>query len=59
MDYQIDAARDAYERGSKLYDDNIISEQERDEIWNDNVLQWLFGEDQSLKDKLIQQILAG
>jgi len=28
LDYQIDAARDAYERGSKLYEDNIISEQE-------------------------------
>lgn len=28
LDYQIDAARDAFERGKKLYDDSIISEQE-------------------------------
>lgn len=28
LDYQIDAARDAYERGEKLYQDKIISEQE-------------------------------
>ncbi len=28
FDYQIDAAKDAYERGSILYKDNIISEQE-------------------------------
>ncbi|MEM9895679.1 MAG: efflux RND transporter periplasmic adaptor subunit [Bacteroidota bacterium] len=28
LDYQIDAARDAYERGEKLFEDNIISEQE-------------------------------
>ncbi|WP_420577326.1 efflux RND transporter periplasmic adaptor subunit [Ekhidna sp.] len=28
LDYQIDAAKDAYERGKKLYDDSIISEQE-------------------------------
>ncbi len=28
LDYQIDAARDAYERGIKLYDDKIISDQE-------------------------------
>ncbi|WP_425390396.1 efflux RND transporter periplasmic adaptor subunit [Ekhidna sp.] len=28
LDYQIDAAKDAYERGRKLYDDSIISEQE-------------------------------
>ncbi|MEM6736043.1 MAG: efflux RND transporter periplasmic adaptor subunit [Bacteroidota bacterium] len=28
LDYQIDAAKDAYQRGKKLYDENIISEQE-------------------------------
>ena len=28
LDYQIDAAKDAYERGKKLYDDSVISEQE-------------------------------
>lgn len=28
LDYQIDGARDAYERGQKLYEDKIISEQE-------------------------------
>lgn len=28
LDYQIDEARDAFERGAKLYEDNIISEQE-------------------------------
>ncbi|MFK7954036.1 MAG: efflux RND transporter periplasmic adaptor subunit [Ekhidna sp.] len=28
LDYQIDAARDAFERGEKLYEDKIISEQE-------------------------------
>ncbi|MEM0938668.1 MAG: efflux RND transporter periplasmic adaptor subunit [Bacteroidota bacterium] len=28
LDYQIDAAKDAYQRGKKLHDENIISEQE-------------------------------
>ncbi len=28
LDYQIDAAKDAYERGKKLYEESIISEQE-------------------------------
>ncbi len=28
LDYQIDQAKDAYERGEKLFEDNIISEQE-------------------------------
>lgn len=28
LDYQIDAAKDAYERGQKLFDEKIISEQE-------------------------------
>lgn len=28
LDYQIDAAKDAYERGKKLFDEKIISEQE-------------------------------
>ena len=36
---------------------NIITEKERDNIWEDNVLQWLYGEDEIGKQKLIDKIL--
>ena len=31
---------------------------ERDEIWEDNVLQWLFGDDEAGKKELVNKILA-
>lgn len=37
---------------------NILSEQECDEIWEDNVLQWLFGDDNIAKTDLIRTILG-
>jgi len=36
----------------------LLSMQECDEIWEDNVLQWLFGQDQEAKNNLIDKILA-
>jgi len=36
----------------------LLNEQECDEIWEDNVLQWLFGQDQIAKNNLINKILA-
>jgi aminocarboxymuconate-semialdehyde decarboxylase len=36
---------------------NIITETEKDEIWEDNVLQWLFGDDEVAKNKLVDKIL--
>ncbi|MGB5463570.1 MAG: amidohydrolase, partial [Aureibaculum sp.] len=36
---------------------NIIDQNEYDAIWEDNVLQWLFGDDASSKQKLIDKIL--
>ena len=38
-------------------DRNIITEQEKDEMWEDNVLQWLFGEDEKAKQDLVSKIL--
>ena len=35
----------------------IISKTEKEEIWEDNVLQWLFGNDEKAKQNLIQKIL--
>ena len=39
-------------------DQQIISEQEKDEMWEDNVLQWLFGENEDDKQKMINRILS-
>ena len=33
---------------------NIITEDERDAIWEDNVIQWLCGDDEKAKKKLIE-----
>ena len=38
---------------------NIISETEKGQIWEDNVLQWLFGDDEKAKQELINKILKG
>lgn len=35
---------------------NIISSEDRDAIWYDNVLQWLFGDDEKGKQKLVTKI---
>ena len=37
---------------------NILTSEECDQIWEDNVLQWLFGEDEESKAKLVKQILG-
>jgi aminocarboxymuconate-semialdehyde decarboxylase len=39
-------------------DQNIISEVDRDEMWEGNVLQWLFGEDDQAKKELRAKILS-
>jgi len=39
-------------------DEQIINTQERDEIWHDNVLQWLFGDDEKRKQELVNKILG-
>jgi aminocarboxymuconate-semialdehyde decarboxylase len=36
----------------------IISETEYDAIWEDNVLRWLFGDDQQAKDAMVARILG-
>ncbi|MGB1211201.1 MAG: amidohydrolase, partial [Lacinutrix venerupis] len=36
----------------------IITEPQRDAIWEDNVIQWLCGDDQAAKDKLVKRILG-
>ena len=36
---------------------NIIDEDEKDAIWEDNVLQWLFGDDEKSKEELKTRIL--
>ena len=36
----------------------IISEKEKDEMWEDNVIQWLFGENEAEKQKMINRILS-
>jgi aminocarboxymuconate-semialdehyde decarboxylase len=38
-------------------DQNIITETEKEQIWEDNVLQWLFGDDEKTKQDLIDKIL--
>lgn len=37
---------------------NIINETERDDMWENNVLQWLFGEDDQAKNDLKARILS-
>ena len=37
---------------------NIINETEKDAIWQDNVIQWLCGDDEIAKEKLINRILG-
>ena len=36
---------------------NIIDQTQYDEIWEDNVMRWLFGVDQKKKEALIKKIL--
>jgi aminocarboxymuconate-semialdehyde decarboxylase len=38
--------------------ENIITETEKGQIWEDNVLQWLFGDDEVAKQELIKKILS-
>ena len=38
-------------------EENIISEEEKEQMWGDNVLQWLFGDDENQKTNLINTIL--
>jgi aminocarboxymuconate-semialdehyde decarboxylase len=35
-----------------------LNQEQYDAIWSDNVLQWLFGNDQAQKDVLIKKILG-
>jgi aminocarboxymuconate-semialdehyde decarboxylase len=37
---------------------NIINSDERDAIWEDNVIQWLCGDDNEAKQKLVNRILG-
>ena len=37
--------------------EEIITETEKDEIWDENVLQWLFGDDEVQKQDLVSKIL--
>ena len=37
---------------------NIITPDEYDAIWEDNVIQWLCGDDKSAKEKLVKRILG-
>ena len=39
-------------------DRDIISETERDQMWEENVLQWLFGADEKKKEELVNKILS-
>ncbi len=36
----------------------ILTQEECDAMWEDNVLQWLFGEDEAAKEQLINKILG-
>jgi len=36
----------------------IINEAEKDAIWQDNVIQWLCGDDEAAKEKLINRIIG-
>jgi aminocarboxymuconate-semialdehyde decarboxylase len=37
---------------------NVITEADRDTIWQDNVIQWLCGDDETAKQKLINRIIS-
>jgi aminocarboxymuconate-semialdehyde decarboxylase len=37
---------------------NILSETECDAIWDENVIQWLCGDDEAAKQKLLKRILG-
>jgi aminocarboxymuconate-semialdehyde decarboxylase len=37
---------------------DIITENQRDAIWEDNVIQWLCGDNQDTKDKLVKRITS-
>ena len=37
---------------------NIINPTQYDAIWEDNVIQWLCGDNQETKDKLVKRILS-
>jgi aminocarboxymuconate-semialdehyde decarboxylase len=37
---------------------NIISAEEKDAMWEDNVLQWLFGDDEKGKQALVDKIIT-
>ncbi|MFO7702954.1 MAG: amidohydrolase family protein [Psychroflexus maritimus] len=39
-------------------DEKIITKEDQDEMWDHNVLQWLFGEDEKEKEKLVNKILS-
>jgi len=39
-------------------DRKLITENQYDDIWEDNVLRWLFGNDNAQKEKLIQKIVS-
>ena len=39
-------------------DEKVITENEKAEIWEDNVLQWLFGDDEKAKQALVDKILV-
>ena len=39
-------------------DREIINQQEYEAIWEDNVIQWLCGDDEQAKQKLIKRILS-
>ena len=47
--------------GKILYlakDQKILTSEECDAIWDDNVLQWLFGDDKKKKQDLINKIIS-
>ncbi|NGZ89542.1 amidohydrolase family protein [Psychroflexus maritimus] len=39
-------------------DEKIITKEDQDDMWDHNVLQWLFGEDEKEKEKLVNKILS-
>jgi aminocarboxymuconate-semialdehyde decarboxylase len=39
-------------------DRKLITKNQYDDIWEDNVLRWLFGNDNAQKEKLIQKIVS-
>ena len=39
-------------------DRQIINEKQYDQIWEDNTLQWLFGDDEKAKQDLTNKILS-